>query len=188
MFFPNKSSRVQKKLGFWQKFACVSLAVEEQLKFGCVCLKEGLIFLSRLKCWRYGFLCSCCLETAAELAPCFWCCPTCQKLNFTHSFTSLQFLLTHTHTHWLQQLPNTKKLLKPRHHQFIYISTIILQGHGGHLFGTVLSEIQYFQGRILPTNDMTQWLFKHRFYCSVRSNVGTLLFLCLFFFLHGISM
>lgn len=105
-----------------------------------------------------------------------------------HSLIHQPPVSAHTHTHWLQQLPNTKKLLKPRHHQFIYISTIILQGHGGHLFGTVLSEIQYFQGGILPTNDMTQWLFKHRFYCSVRANVGTLLFLCLFFFLHGISM
>lgn len=90
LFFPNKSSRVQKKLGFWQKFAFVTLPVKEQRKIGSM----GGYFLSGLKCWRYGFSRTCHLETGAELAPCFWCCPSCQKLNFTYSFSSLQCLLS----------------------------------------------------------------------------------------------
>lgn len=119
LFFPNKSSRVQKKLGFWQKFAFVSLPVKEQRKFGSM----GGYFLSGLKCWRYGFSRTCRLETAAELAPCFWCCPSCQKLNFTYSFSRLQCLLSLSRSHTLSlthaqtaTVPEYKEITKTRHH------------------------------------------------------------------------
>lgn len=101
LFFPINHQRSRKRWGVWRKcFSFFHLLAEKENGVSTFLFwaEEDIVLMAEMSAlWIF---CTCCLETAVELAPCFRCCLTCQELNFTQSVISLQFPLTH----WLWQV------------------------------------------------------------------------------------
>lgn len=112
LFFPNKSSRVQKKLGFWQKFAFFQLASERATEVR----KHGRIFFVRtemLEVWIFTYVPS---GNCSGISSMFLMLSELPETEFhlliqqpPVSALSHSHALSLSHTNRLQQFLNTKK-------------------------------------------------------------------------------